>query len=252
MADPQGNDRLYHPTRRRLLRDLTGAGVGAAGLGLLGCEPGADATTERADAATPSCTLFPEATEGPFYLDLDNIRRDVTEGKAGLRLDLRVKVVNASTCKAMEDVAVEIWHADAAGTYSGFSQEGTAGKRYLRGVQLTGQSGVAQFRTIYPGWYQGRAIHIHLKAHVGGRAAGRTYKGGRTAYTGQLFFNDSVSDRVVRLSPYSARSGTRLRNSEDFVYREAGSGTLLRLRRRRASTIRTGLIGTITVGIDPS
>jgi protocatechuate 3,4-dioxygenase beta subunit len=252
MADPRDDDRLYHPTRRRLLRDLTGAGVGAAGLGLLGCEPGADATTERGGAATPSCTLFPEGTDGPFYLDLDNIRRDVTEGKAGLRLDLRVKVVNASTCKPMEDVAVEIWHADAAGTYSGFSEEGTAGERYLRGVQLSGRQGVAQFRTIYPGWYESRAIHIHLKAHVGGRAAGRVYTGARTAHTGQLFYNDSVSDRVVRLSPYNARSGTRLRNSEDHIYGEVGSGTLLRLRRRKATTIRKGLIGSITVGIDPS
>ncbi|MEA2378311.1 MAG: hypothetical protein QOD13_2218 [Thermoleophilaceae bacterium] len=249
MPDSPDNHR-HHPTRRRLLRDLTGAGVGVAGVGLIGREVlGRDNSTE---AAAPSCTLFPESTEGPFYLDLDNIRRDVTEGKTGLRLDLRVKVVNANTCKPMHDVAVEIWHADAAGTYSGFSQEGTAGKRYLRGVQLSGANGVAQFRTIYPGWYEGRAIHIHLKAHVGGRAADRTYKGGRTAHTGQLFFNDSVSDRVVRLSPYNARTGTRLRNGEDSIYADAGSGTLLRLRRLEASTIRKGLIGTITVGIHPS
>ena len=244
-------DDPYNPTRRRLLRDLTGAGIGVAGAGVLGREL-LVGDSEVADAATPSCTLSPEVTQGPYYLDLDKIRRDVTEGKSGLRLDLRIKVVNASTCKALEDVAVEIWHADAGGTYSGFSQEGTAGKTYLRGVQLTGESGVAQFHTIYPGWYPGRAIHIHMKAHVGGRAAGRTYKGGRTAHTGQLFFNDSVSDRVVRLSPYSGRSGTRLRNSEDSIYHEAGSGALLRLRRRKASTIRKGLIGTITVGIDPS
>ena len=211
---------VYHPTRRRLLRDLTGAGIGVAGAGVIGHELlGGD--EEVAHAATPSCTLSPEVTQGPYYLDLDKIRRDVTEGKSGLRLDLRIKAVNASTCKPLEDVAVEIWHADAGGTYSGFSQEGTAGKTYLRGVQLTGESGVAQFHTIYPGWYQGRAIHIHMKAHVGGRADGRTYKGGRTAHTGQLFFNDSVSDRVVRLSPYSTRSGTRLRNREDSIYREA-------------------------------
>ncbi|MEA2418251.1 MAG: hypothetical protein QOE60_457 [Thermoleophilaceae bacterium] len=232
----------YHPTRRRLLRDVTGAGIGAAGMGLLGCDLlDGDESTRTADAATPSCTLFPEATEGPFYLDLDEVRRDVTEGRPGLRLDLRIKVVNASTCKPMERAAVEIWHADAGGTYSGFSQEGTAGKTYLRGVQVTGPHGVAQFGTIYPGWYQGRAIHIHLKAHVRGRT-----------HTGQLFFNDSVSDRVVRLSPYNSRSGARLRNREDGIYREAGSGTLLRLRRRKAGTIRSGLIGTITVGIDPS
>ena len=91
-----------------------------------------------------------------------------------------------------------------------------------------------------------------MKVHVGGRAAG-PLKGGRTAHTGQLFFNDSVSDRVVRLSPYSGHSGTRLRNSADSIYHEAGSsGALLRLRRRKASTFRKGLIGTITVGIDPS
>jgi protocatechuate 3,4-dioxygenase beta subunit len=99
---------------------------------------------------------------------------------------------------------------------------------------------VAQFRTIYPGWYEGRAIHIHMKVHVGGR----------TVHTGQLFFNDSVSDRVVRLSPYGSHRGTRVRNRSDQIYRQAGgSGALLRLRRRRSSAFRKGLIGTITVGI---
>ena len=177
-----------------------------------------------ADAAAPSCMLSPEVTRGPSTWTSTRSAANVTEGKPGLRLDLRIKVVDASTCKALEDVAVEIWHADAGGTYSGFSQEGTAGKTYLRGVQLTNENGVAQFRTIYPGWYAGRAIHIHMKAHVGGRAAGRTYQGGQTAHTGQLFFNDSVSDRVVRLSPYNGRSGTRLRNREDDIYHQAGSG----------------------------
>jgi protocatechuate 3,4-dioxygenase beta subunit len=236
MTDPH----TYHPTRRRLLRDLTGAGVGAAGVGLLGSElVGGSATPE---AAVPSCTLSREVTEGPYYLDLDKVRRDITEGRRGLRLDLRIKVVNASSCKVLEDVAVEIWHADAGGTYSGFIQEGTAGKTYLRGVQLTGEGGVAQFRTIYPGWYAGRSIHIHMKAHVDGQ----------TVHTGQLFFNESVNDRVLRLSPYNGRSGRRLRNSEDGIYRQAGSGALVRLRRRKASAFRKGLIGTITVGIEPS
>jgi protocatechuate 3,4-dioxygenase beta subunit len=231
---------MYEPTRRRLLRDLSGAGVGLAGAGLIG--RGVLDGDGTADAATPSCTLSPEVTQGPYYLDLDKVRKDITEGKAGLRLDLRIKVVSASTCKPLEDVAVEIWHADAGGTYPGFSQEGTSGKTYLRGTQVTGENGVALFRTVYPGWYQGRAIHIHMKVHVGGQ----------TVHTGQLFFKESVSDRVLRLSPYDRRSGTRLRNSQDSIYHEAGSGALLRLRRRKASTIRKGLIGTITVGVDPS
>ena len=225
----------YEPTRRRLLRDLGGARVGVAGAGLVGREE-----QGAADAATPSCMLSPEVTEGPFYLDLDNIRRDVTEDKPGLRLDLRIKVVNASTCNLLEHAAVEIWHADAGGTYSGFTQEGTEGKTYLRGAQLTGPKGLALFRTIYPGWYQGRATHIHLKVHVGGRAV----------HTGQLFFHESVNDRVVRLSPYNRHQGTRLRNGDDDIYRQAGSGSLVRLRRRKADGFRKGLIGTITVGVE--
>jgi protocatechuate 3,4-dioxygenase beta subunit len=224
-------------TRRELIREATGLGVGAAAVGLFGCEE----ENEVADAASPSCTLTPEVTEGPYYLDLDKVRRNVTEGKHGLRLDLRIKVVDTDSCKPHEDAAVEIWHCDARGTYSGFSQEGTAGKTYLRGTQLTDEKGVAQFRTIYPGWYEGRAIHIHMKVHVGGQ----------TVHTGQLFFNDSVSDRVVRLSPYSSHHGTRVRNRADQIYRQAGgSGALLRLRRRKASAFRKGLIGTITVGIE--
>jgi protocatechuate 3,4-dioxygenase beta subunit len=223
-------------TRRQLIREATGLGVGAAAVGLFGC----DEEQEAADAASPSCTLTPEVTEGPYYLDLDKVRRNVTEGKHGLRLDLRIKVVDADTCKVHENAAVEIWHCDARGTYSGFSQEGTAGKTYLRGTQLTDRKGVAQFRSIYPGWYEGRAIHIHMKVHVGGQ----------TVHTGQLFFNESVSDRVVRLSPYASHRGPRVRNREDQIYAQAGGrGALLRLRRRKATSFRNGLIGTITVGV---
>jgi protocatechuate 3,4-dioxygenase beta subunit len=229
----------YQPTRRRLLRDLGGAGVGLAGAGLIAC---AEEEQGAADAATPSCTLTPELTEGPFYLDLDKVRRDVTEGKPGLRLDLRIKVVNARTCKPLDNAAVEIWHADAGGSYSGFAQEGTEGRTFLRGAQVTGAKGLALFRTIYPGWYQGRAIHIHLKVHLGGR----------TVHTGQLFFGESANERVVRLSPYNRHRGTRLHNREDDIYLQAGSGSLLRLRRRKADSFRKGVIGTITVGVQPS
>jgi len=230
------------PAMTSTRRQLLGAGAAAVGASVIGRDLlTGDGGDEVADAATPSCTLTPEVTQGPYYLDLDKVRRDITEGKHGLRLDLRIKVVDADTCKVHKHAAVEIWHADATGVYSGFSQEGTSGKTYLRGTQLTDEHGVARFRTIYPGWYQGRAIHIHMKVHVGGK----------TVHTGQLFFNDSVSDRVVRLSPYSSHHGTRLRNKADQIYGQAGgSGALLRLRRRKANSFRKGLIGSITVGIE--
>ena len=238
----------YRPNRRALLRDTASAGLGVAGLALLGSR---ELVAAGDAAAAPACTLAPELTEGPFYLDLERVRRDITEGKSGLRLDLRVTVVNATTCERIQDVAVDIWHADAGGAYSGIGSEGTAGQTYLRGVQLTDAKGVAAFRTIYPGWYPGRAIHIHLKMHVGGRSGSGAYSGGHVAHTGQLFFSDTMSDRVARLSPYSRRTVTRTRNRQDSIYAGAGSSALLRLTKRSKSSLRKGLVGRITVGIDP-
>jgi hypothetical protein len=173
-------------TRRGALRGLGGAGLGLAGLGLFGPKDFED----EAYSATPSCTLVAEQEEGPYYLDLDEVRKNITEGKSGVRLDLRIKIVDSTSCDPLKDVAVDIWHCAANGKYSGFSAEGTSGETFLRGIQLTDEDGIAAFRTIYPGWYQGRATHIHLKAHVDGHVS----------HTGQLFFRDATTDKVARLS----------------------------------------------------
>jgi protocatechuate 3,4-dioxygenase beta subunit len=246
MSDHDDHRRDPRITRRGALRGLAGTGAGFASLGLL-----RGSAEQDAFAATPSCTLTAEVTEGPYYLDLERVRRNVTEGKTGLRLDLRIKVVDSSSCEALSGVAVDIWHAAADGHYSGFAAEGTNGETWLRGVQLTDDDGIAAFRTIYPGWYQGRATHIHMKCHLGGRVSSSTYRGGHVAHTGQLFFRDTTTDRVARLSPYSSRTITRTRNSADSIYRQAGgSGAILALT-RRGSSIRSGFTGRITVGIDP-
>lgn len=237
-----------HPallSRREAMLRVGGGGLLLAGLA--GC--GGAAATSSAAAETPSCVLTPESTEGPYFLDLRKLRRTITEGRPGLRLDLRVKVVDASTCKPMKGVAVDIWHADAGGAYSGFAQEGTEGETWMRGIQLTGADGVATFRTIYPGWYDGRATHIHLKTYVGG-STGSTYAGGTTAHTGQLFFRDTTTDRIARIAPYSARDVRRVRNAEDGIYGQAGAGSVLKLTRRSASSLRAGMVGRITLGID--
>ena len=236
-------------TRRVALRRLGGAGLGVATLGGLGTMAlRGDAATEEAYAA--SCTLTPELTEGPYFLDLRKVRANITEGRPGLRLDLRIRVVDATTCKPIEQVAVDLWHADALGKYSGIASEGTTGKTYLRGIQLTDANGLARIRTIYPGWYQGRATHIHVSAYVGGKA-GTTYSGGATAHTGQLFFADATTDKVAELAPYAQRAVTRVRNSADGIYRQGGSGQVLALK-RRGSSLKSGFTGTITMGIDPS
>ena len=164
-------------------------------LGGLGCPlGGGGAATDEAYAA--SCVLTPELTEGPYYLDLRKIRGNITERKAGLRLDLRIRVVNASTCKPIANVAVDVWHCDALGKYSGISSEGTSGKTYLRGIQLTNSSGLARIRTIYPGWYRTRATP-HPRHGLCRRPRRLHLLRRHRAHTGQLFFRDATTDRVA-------------------------------------------------------
>lgn len=253
-------------TRRAVLRDAGAAGLGLAGIGLLGCGDDSDAGTSTSTAAvgtpsggstasTPACTLAPEMTEGPYYLDLERVRRDITEGSPGLPLRLETKVVDASSCEPLSGAAVDIWHCDALGVYSGIESEGTEGETYLRGIQLTGDDGVATFETVFPGWYPGRVTHIHLKVHEGGSIdAGTprdgTYEGGHVAHTGQLFFADKQVNEVYELEPYADHEGTRTLLSADSIYL-GGDGARVHLTRVDKADLSAGLLGRITLGVDP-
>jgi protocatechuate 3,4-dioxygenase beta subunit len=158
--------------------------------------------------------LTPELTEGPYYLDLDRVRRDITEGKEGLPFDLRVVVVDANSCSPIEDAAVDVWHCDALGEYSGV--EGNAGT-FLRGIQMTDANGAAQFRTVFPGWYRGRAVHIHLKVHLAGGEA----------FTGQLFFDGETLDAVYTRAPYTERGEADTANETDGIFAQSGGSTVV-------------------------
>ncbi len=181
-------------TRRGSLLRL--GGLAAAALGA-----GAWKTASVADGAGPAavasgevtCALAPEQTEGPYYVPSAKVRRDVTEGKAGTLLMLQLKVVDASNCRAIKGASVDIWHCDASGAYSGV--QGSQGTTFLRGIQKTGANGIATFKSIYPGYYPGRTVHIHVKVHLGGNVV----------HTGQLYFPDATTDKVYRAAPYSSR-----------------------------------------------
>jgi protocatechuate 3,4-dioxygenase beta subunit len=245
------SEERYRPSRRALLRDAGALGLAAIALGGGGgAAARAFGATEGMQAATAaSCTLTPEVTEGPYYLDLERVRRRITEGKAGVPLRLRLTVVDNDGCDPLENAAVDIWHCDALGAYSGV--QGNS-RTFLRGVQLTNGDGVAVIDTIYPGWYQGRATHIHLKVHVGGGVSGSTYSGGHVSHTGQLFFPETMNDQIYRLSPYRRHSGTRTRNSQDSIYAQAGgSSAIVKLTRTSKASLAKGLVGAITMGVDP-
>jgi protocatechuate 3,4-dioxygenase beta subunit len=182
-----------------------------------------------------TCVLAPEQTEGPFYLDDARLRRNITEGRPGVALTTRLTVVDVSTCRAIRGAAVDIWHCDAAGDYSGTGVD--ADERFLRGVQRTDAKGVAVFRTIYPGWYPGRTVHIHVMVHVGGNVV----------HTGQLYFPDGLTDTVFRRSPYNRRGSRDTRNVADSIYRNGGRRSTLKLRKSGS-----GYVASIAMGVQRS
>jgi len=217
-------------TRRRSLLGLGGLVAAALGAGAAKATQGGPAGIA---SGRVSCVLAPEMTEGPYYIDGEKLRRDITEGKPGTRLDLALKVVDASTCRPISGAVVDIWHCDAGGVYSGFGA-GSSNRSFLRGLQKTDAHGVAHFRTIYPGWYPGRTVHIHVKVHVGGNVV----------HTGQLFFSDKVTDAAYRKTPYNRRPNRSPRNGGDAIFVNGGKRSLLKLTKNT-----NRYAGSITMGV---
>jgi protocatechuate 3,4-dioxygenase beta subunit len=218
-------------TRRRALFGLGGLFAAAASGAWKSDALGGSEGPAGVASGEVTCVLAPEQTEGPYYISSARVRRNITEGRAGRALTLRLRVVDASTCQPIKGASVDVWHCDAAGAYSG--AQGNNGT-FMRGVQKTDANGFATFRTVYPGWYQGRTVHIHVKVHLGGNVL----------HTGQLYFPDAVTDAVYRKAPYSMRGRRTTRNANDSVYRNGGKKSLLALRKSGA-----GYIGTITMGV---
>jgi protocatechuate 3,4-dioxygenase beta subunit len=233
---------MNDPGRRGLSRREAIAGFAAAGAGaglyvLLRAGPDeADSAATRpatGSTAAVSCVLAPEQTEGPYYIDDHLIRSNITEGKPGVPLELRLRILNASTCKPIRGATVEVWHCDASGDYSGFSTPSQ--KTYLRGGQRSNATGYVRFRTIYPGWYHGRTTHIHVKVHVGGRVV----------HTGQLYFRDATTASVYHTrSPYKARGQKDTANAADTIYAGGGRQSMLRLTKHG-----TGFVGRLELGV---
>jgi protocatechuate 3,4-dioxygenase beta subunit len=232
--------------------------------------------------STPACTLNAEQESSPYYIRYENIKRDITEGKPGVPLKLRVALVDAKRCAPLQNAALDIWHCDAMGVYSGFTSNNPAGPggrrpggpgfgglgfgtgdgppparqtdetRFLRGIQLTGQDGFAEFATVYPGWYVGRAIHIHLRVHLGGAAAGEQYAGGHVSHTGQLFLPEEFTAQVAKLEPYAKRLHVdRTLQSEDGIFNGQHDADSMVDLRRLGSSNSDGFLATVMLGVDP-
>ena len=187
------------------------AGFGSISLGALiaACSEDESRPQSTSQASVPEldrankCRLTAEQTEGPFYFDVDRIRSDIREGRDGTPLELRIRVRDADAgCEPIRNAVVDIWHCDAEGTYS------ATGQTFLRGAQVTDADGVAEFTTIYPGWYPGRTVHIHAKVHLDGE----------TALTTQFYFDDAITARVFTGDPYPSESNRDGFNASDGLY----------------------------------
>jgi len=220
-------------TRRGSLFALGGLAAGALGWKADAAHSAGNGPAGVASGAI-SCVLTPEMTEGPYYVSGEKVRRNITEGRPGASLGLALTVADASTCKPIKGAAVDIWHCDALGVYSGV--QGNTGT-FMRGVQRTDASGLAHFATVYPGWYTGRAVHIHVKVHIGGNVV----------HTGQFFFDDALTDAVYTRAPYNTRGARDIRDSSDSIYRNGGSKSLLSVKKSGS-----GYLGSITMGVHRS
>jgi protocatechuate 3,4-dioxygenase beta subunit len=239
-------------TRRQTLTALGAAGAGAVLAGA-GAAPGALGGLGAEEALAASCTLTPEQEVGPFYVALERIRSTIVGTRKGVPLDLRITIVDAATCKPITGAAVDIWHADAAGVYSDESSQDTVGQTWLRGVQLTDARGLAKFTTIYPGFYEGRATHIHVKVHIGGSHASTRFSGGHVSHNGQLFVPDALSSKVYKLAPYTSDENTRTLHAADRVWtQQHGASSVLTIVSLGDSLKADGLRGKATLGVDTS
>ncbi|MCU1260688.1 MAG: intradiol ring-cleavage dioxygenase, partial [Bryobacterales bacterium] len=213
------NSHLPFLNRRHTLAILGGAGA-AAFTGSL----------QVVDAATSCVALAGQQTEGPYWVDeklnRSDIRVDTSDGSVRpgvlLNLSIALQESSGSSCTPLAGARVDIWHCDATGVYSDEAVQNSTGKTFLRGYQVSDDSGTVQFTTIYPGWYSGRTVHIHVRI--------RTYSGSTLLdnFTAQIFFDDTVTDQIfAQNTPYSARRARDTRNANDMVVAGTSNGSVV-------------------------
>jgi protocatechuate 3,4-dioxygenase beta subunit len=206
--------------RREALALMGSAGAAIA----LGCSdsptsPSTTTTTTTGGGSTSAtCAVSPTETAGPYPSLTDLFRSDIRDGRSGTLFALTAKVVNVSAaCAAVANANVEIWHCDAVGNYSQYGSQ--TGQAYLRGIQTTDANGEVTFTTIYPGWYQGRATHIHAEVVVDGRSVKVT----------QIAFPEAINNVVHAQGAYATggRGTNPTSNASDGIFADSLSAELV-------------------------
>ena len=225
-----------NPARRRLLTL-----AGAAPLALAAAS--ACAEPEPEPVAGLVCRLTPQVTQGPYWFDPKLVRADVTEGRPGAPVRVAITVVDGA-CRPIPNARVDLWHCDAAGIYSGYEGQGddratgAKGQTFLRGAQVTDAAGRVSFASIWPGWYEGRTPHMHLKVFLDAR----------TALTAQLFVPDALSEWLYENVPAYRRPRRRdTFNRQDGIALQGGEAMVAAVKE-----LNDGYELALTLGVDPA
>ncbi|OJJ74474.1 hypothetical protein ASPBRDRAFT_204603 [Aspergillus brasiliensis CBS 101740] len=228
-----------------------------------------------------TCVLTPDVTSGPYWwANSQTLRQDISEDQPGVPLLLDIGVLDMATCQPLEGVLVDVWHCNATGKYSSFtglpndisktemlqgldltwfepgqSDIHTDNETWLRGLWPTDSNGMAEMKTIFPGFYFGRAIHIHVQVHTDWvlRDNG-TLASGKTVSTGQIFFDEELEQQITALEPYSSVTGfQRVVNGLDDTFHNEntdGYNAVVSVIPMDGVDVRNGMIGYITIGVD--
>jgi|GEM_PF-157427 len=178
-----------------------------------------------------NCVLLPFQTGGPFYLDPQFNRADIRETLTGLPMNIKIKVIGVQNCEPVPNAVVNIWHCDTLGGYSQFgaiagNYDDFSNATWLRGYQITNAEGECNFISIFPGWYGGRAAHIHFDVHLGFVSGGTVNQQVDPSSTlmSQMYFPDSdVSEIYTTIAPYNDRGDNPTNTTNDFIFQDAGS-----------------------------
>lgn len=238
-------------------RKVLGFIGGTVAVSLVGCLRGQSAsvaqtgmstqTPLKTTTTTPSCMVKPQQTEGPYFVDEKLNRSDIRSDPSNdsvkqgvpLRLVFHVSEVKDRSCTPLTGATVDIWHCDALGIYSDVTDPSfnTVGEKFLRGYQVTDTNGTVEFVTIYPGWYQGRTVHIHFKIRMSASEPGYEF-------TSQLYFDDLVTDQIHVLPPYAVKGQRTLKNDQDGIFRQEGEQLMLQVTKEAE-----GYVGTFDIGL---
>ncbi|KAK9419065.1 putative Intradiol ring-cleavage dioxygenase [Seiridium unicorne] len=221
-----------------------------------------DSTPEEIFGSDNSCILQPHVTEGPYWVSGELVREDITDDEPGVPLTFDIQLIDTTTCEPLSNVALEAWYCNSTGVYGGVSARNNgnpndpnaAYNTALRGIQYSDDDGILSFDAIMPGHYTGRAVHIHIMAHIGATTlANGTIAGGTIAQVGQLFFDQSLNEEVDAIAPYSTNTQAFTVNGRDGIMgQEAATSDPVFNYVYLGDTVDEGIFGWATVGINPN